>query len=86
MNDDHKSVIKKYPMVIGYDVMREELPENDLERETLKILAGEGGIMECIELWEKNGYSKKDFDVFYKKAGDWENTHMCVPGSYEEEN
>ncbi len=84
MDYENAGVIKKYPMATGYDVLQEELPENDTEREVLKILARGGSVSECRELWVRNGYPEEEFDVFFKKAGDWESTHMCGPGKYEE--
>lgn len=66
-----------------YQRMRDELPENEIERETLRMLAAAVPLSECEELWEKNGYTGEDFHRFMLRANEWENTHMCGPGKYE---
>ncbi len=83
MDREKSDKIEKYPMMTGYSIMQEELPQNDTEKEILQILARGGTIRECQELWVENGYPEEEFDVFFKKAGDWETRHMCGPGRYE---
>ena len=77
MDNETKDAVMKYPMMTGYEEMHEELPENDLERETLKILRDGGSLLECREIWKGKGYHDEEFDTFLRKARRWENEHLC---------
>ncbi len=75
---EEESVIHGDPWEPMYQRMREELPGNDTEKEILEMLGQGKSISECLSIWVKNGYDKESFDVFMKKADEWETSHVCV--------
>ena len=56
-----------------YELMLNEVPENDKERNAAKMLHEGGSLIECML---NSGLTSDEFSDLYKRLGDWENKHL----------
>ena len=55
-----------------YDIMGIKCPQNDTERQILKMLGAGADVADCLEYWKSEGNDEEGFLEFMKRADEWE--------------
>ena len=59
-----------------YERIRREYPQNDAERQVLKMLGNGESIPDCLERWKTMGMDEESFLQFMRRADAWENEEL----------
>ena len=59
-----------------YERIGTEYPQNDVERQVLKMLGRGESIPDCLEYWKAMGMTEESFLQFMKRADAWETEEL----------
>lgn len=65
-----------------YGKIAAECPENEAEREVLRMLGAGRDLLDCLDYWKSRGLAEEGFSDLMKRADRWE-TAYCETGKME---
>ena len=59
-----------------YERIGAEYPQNDAERQVLKMLGDGESIPDCLEYWKDRGMDEESFRQLMRRADEWETEEL----------
>ena len=59
-----------------YERSGTEYPQNDVERQVLKMLGRGESIPDCLEYWKDRGMDEESFRQLMRRADEWETEEL----------